>query len=143
MTMSKELLEKAKAVNSAEELLALAKENNVELTEESSKAYFELVQAQSKNGELSDEELDNVSGGGCHASDGRLVTTVANSCKHWRYKRCWWTSLTRFDDCPSHSISHTNDLCKSYFMVSHICDTCMHCTYEDALWLCNHPANKG
>jgi len=119
------------------------RENNVELTEESSKAYFELVQAQSKNGELSDEELDNVSGGGCHASDGRLVTTVANSCKHWRYKRCWWTSLTRFDDCPSHSISHTNDLCKSYFMVSHICDTCMHCTYEDALWLCNHPANKG
>ena len=41
------------------------RENNVELTEESSKAYFELVQAQSKNGELSDEELDNVSGGGC------------------------------------------------------------------------------
>lgn len=90
MTMSKELLEKAKAVNSAEELLALAKENNVELTEESSKAYFELVQAQSKNGELSDEELDNVSGGGCgYASaslDGhyyKLVDDRSDSCERF------------------------------------------------------------
>ena len=36
-----ELLEKAKQAKSAEELLTLAKENDIELTEENAKAYFE------------------------------------------------------------------------------------------------------
>ena len=138
--LKEEMIAKAKEAKSVEELIALAKENGVELTEEDAKMYFEQLNA--KKGELSDDELSNVSGGGCHTSDGRLVTTVANSCKHWRYKRCWWTSLTRFDDCPAHGKSDATWRCISYGMVSHICDTCMHCTYEDALWLCNHPANK-
>ena len=61
MYVSKELLEKAKAAKSAEELLALAKAEKVELTEEqAAKAFAEL----NKMGELSDEELDNVAGGG-------------------------------------------------------------------------------
>lgn len=57
------LLEKAKAAKSVAELLDIAKENNVELSEEQAKTYF--AQFSPKNGELSDEELDNVSGGGC------------------------------------------------------------------------------
>lgn len=73
MELSKELLEKAKAAKSAEELLKLAKENGVELTNEESAAYFAQL---NKSGELSDEELDNVAGGGCHAKDGRLVITM-------------------------------------------------------------------
>ena len=61
MNISKEILEKAKAAKSAEELLALAKAEKVELTEEeAAKAFAEL----NKMGELSDEELDNVAGGG-------------------------------------------------------------------------------
>ena len=60
MNVSKELLEKAKAAKSAEELLALAKAEKVELTEEeAAKAFAEL----NKTGEISDEELDNVAGG--------------------------------------------------------------------------------
>ena len=60
MNVSKELLEKAKAAKSAEELLALAKNEGIELTaEQAAKAFAEL----NKTGELSDEELDNVSGG--------------------------------------------------------------------------------
>ncbi|MGN1136926.1 MAG: hypothetical protein ACI4SF_11975 [Oscillospiraceae bacterium] len=62
--MKKELLEKAKQAKTAEELLALAKAENIELTEEAAKAFAKL----NKNGELSDEELDNVSGGGCGGS---------------------------------------------------------------------------
>ena len=65
-----ELIEKAKSAKTPEELMALAKENGMELTEESAKAYFE--QLNPKTGELADEELDNVSGGGCH-NGGRLV----------------------------------------------------------------------
>ena len=61
MNVSKELLEKAKAAKSAEELLALAKNEGIELTaEQAAKAFAEL----NKMGELSDEELDNVAGGG-------------------------------------------------------------------------------
>ena len=60
MNISKELLEKAKMAKTAKELLAMAKAENIELTEEeATKAFAEL----NKNGELSDEELDNVAGG--------------------------------------------------------------------------------
>ena len=38
--LTPELIAKAKAAKSAEELLALAKANNVELTEEEAKTYF-------------------------------------------------------------------------------------------------------
>ena len=60
MNFTPELLTKAKAAKSVEELLALAKENNIELTEEEAEKYFTEWH---KEGELSDEELDNVSGG--------------------------------------------------------------------------------
>ena len=61
MNISKELLEKAKMAKTAKELLAMEKAENIELTEEqAAKAFAEL----NKMGELSDEELDNVAGGG-------------------------------------------------------------------------------
>ena len=59
--LTPELIAKAKAAKSAEELLALAKENNVELTEEEAKTYFEQLNA---NGAVSDDELKDVAGGG-------------------------------------------------------------------------------
>ena len=53
-------LEKARTANSAEELLEMAKAENIEISaEEAAKAFAEL----NKTGELSDEELDNVAGG--------------------------------------------------------------------------------
>ena len=60
MNISKELLEKAKQAKTAEELLAMAKAENIELTEEQAAQAFAKM---NKNGELSDEELDNVAGG--------------------------------------------------------------------------------
>ena len=60
MKFTKELLDKAKTAESAEELAEMAKEENIEMTEkEAAKAFAELH----KTGELADEELDNVSGG--------------------------------------------------------------------------------
>ena len=41
MELNKELLAKAKNAKTPEELMALANENGMELTEESAKAYFE------------------------------------------------------------------------------------------------------
>ena len=58
-----EMIEKAKAAKNAEELLIIAKENNVEMTAYEAKTLFE--QMNPKSGELDDDELDTVAGGGC------------------------------------------------------------------------------
>ena len=65
--LTPELIAKAKAASTVDELLALAKENNVELTEEEAKTYFEQLNA---NGTISDEELDVVAGGCGGSSEG-------------------------------------------------------------------------
>ena len=59
--LTPEMIEKAKAAKSAEELLALAKENNVEMTADEAKTYF--AQLNPKSGELDDDDLDAVAGG--------------------------------------------------------------------------------
>ena len=64
--MNQELITKAKAAKSVEELLELAKVSNVELSEEQAKEYFAKLNP--TKGELSDDELDDVSGGGCGES---------------------------------------------------------------------------
>ena len=61
MKMNKELLEKAKQAKSPEELAAFAKENGIEMTEESAKECFDLLHP--TDGEISDDMLGNLSGG--------------------------------------------------------------------------------
>ena len=61
MELTKEMIKKAKAAKNAEELLELAKAENIELTEEQAAKIFADLH---KNGELSDEELENAAGGG-------------------------------------------------------------------------------
>lgn len=61
-----EQIEMAKQAKSAEELAELAKENGVDITEDEAREYYEQL---NKTGELSDDELDNVSGG-CGNSSG-------------------------------------------------------------------------
>ena len=81
-----ELIAKARATKSVEELLELAKANNIELTDEEAKTYFAQLNA---NGAVSDDELDIVSGGkeedekGCDddftflfLEEGTLVTVI-------------------------------------------------------------------
>ena len=63
LNFSPEMIEKAKATKSADELLTLAKENGIEMTEDEAATYF--AQLNPKSGELSDDDLDNVAGGAC------------------------------------------------------------------------------
>ena len=58
-----EMIEKAKVAKTAEELLEIAKANNIDMTADEAATYF--AQLNPKSGELDDDELDNVSGGGC------------------------------------------------------------------------------
>ncbi len=73
-------MKKAKAAKSADEILALAKENGIEITSEEARETFELLNT---TGEMSDEELDNVSGGGCKTKvDGKeyVIVTAGLDC---------------------------------------------------------------
>ncbi len=126
MELNHELLAKAKAAKSPEELLALARENHVEMTEESAKAYFDQLHPQT--GELSDDELDNVAGGGCYARGGRMVVSALHKCNNFYCKYCGGRGL--------------HGGCCARCDVIAYCGDCQYCTYEKGLWLCNNPAYK-
>lgn len=123
----KELLEKAKAAKSPEEIQTFAKENGMEdFSLESAKAYYEQFH---KEGELSDEELDNVAGGACYTDDGRMVTTIANFCEDGhRCKKCGRNFIHE---------GHAPDCFEGPN-----CKDCKHMSYEKGLWLCNYEGNR-
>ncbi len=127
MEMTQEALAKARAAKTPDELMTLAKENGEELTEEAAKAYF--AQLNPKTGELNDEELDNVSGGGCHTKDGRLVVTAVTTCSGFCCKK---------DDGWRHGNIAGLPYCRTCGATAN-CSQCKYCTYEKGLWLCNNP----
>lgn len=133
---TQELFEKAKQAKSAEELLALAKENSLELTEDEAKEHFEQL---NESGELSDEELENVSGGGCYYKDGRLIVTVDNYCSDsfWRCKRCHGRPYFRQGRRGAHTCY---DYAKGFDHLN--CNNCQFMVYEHGLWLCDNPGIK-
>ena len=61
MKLTQEMMEKARAAKTAEELLEIAKANGVEMTEDEAKTYF--AQLNPKSGELDEDLFVNVSGG--------------------------------------------------------------------------------
>ena len=85
MKFTSEMLAKAKMCKSAEELLVLAKEVGVELTEDEAKEYFAKWHGKK---ELAEDELEQVSGGSFMIGDGtyssdyphRLIVVAFNSC---------------------------------------------------------------
>ena len=60
--ITKEMLEKAAKCKTADELIALAKSEGVDLTKNEAVAYLEEFQ----NVELDEKALDKVAGGGCY-----------------------------------------------------------------------------
>lgn len=83
------IMGQAKAAKSGEEILALAKENEIEMTETEAEETFNIL---NKTGELSDEELENVSGGGCKTEVGGKKYTVVTSalgCMNGQYENNW------------------------------------------------------
>jgi predicted ribosomally synthesized peptide with nif11-like leader len=84
-SLTPEMIEKAKAAKSAEELLELAKANGVEMTADEAATYF--AQLNPKSGELDDDDLDNVAGGagGCDSKTevpDMIRVTSGQTCKH-------------------------------------------------------------
>lgn len=73
MNFTSEQITKAKAAKSVEELLAIAKENGMELSEEEAKKFFAEL---NKEGEIADDELDNVAGGICDSRPESVPITT-------------------------------------------------------------------
>lgn len=80
-----ENMAKAKQAKSAEELLALAKESGIELSEEAAQKYYNELH---KTGELSDDELDNVSGGCGGSSSPYPAAKFDSDCEKFQCACC-------------------------------------------------------
>ena len=132
-----ELILKAREAKSAQEFLSLAKETGVELTEESAKAYYEQIH---KKGELADDELDNVAGGGCYEIGGdRLVVTLINSCGRWACQDCGGKDTSGgYPALPFHRCKEDGPITYSNLT----CGCCKYCSYEKGIWYCNHNSNR-
>ena len=86
----KELILKIKNCKSVEELKALGKDNDYPLTDEEAESYFAMI---SKGGELSDDELSDVSGGACYkwrkgkaySKNPPHIVMKMNTCKLYDY----------------------------------------------------------
>ena len=124
MEYSPELLVKAKAAKTAEELLTLAAENGISLTAEEAEKYFSKLHNKVttlSDASLANEELENVaggsfcSGGRTYSSDSPyyLITTALNSCRG--FKR------------GSHGLIYDSEVCVE----------CEHSFKKGATWYCD------
>ena len=134
--LTPEMIEKAKAAKSAEELIALAKDNGVEMTADEAATYF--AQLNPKSGELNDDDLDNVSGGSCYAGDGRMIVTLGYVCPEITHPR---------SGCPNCNTSFTirdtlNCVYCSTCKRQLYCKDCIYLSYEGGMWFCNNEYNR-
>ena len=136
--MNEEMIAKAKEAKSVEELIALAKENGIELTEEDAKMHFEQLSA--KKGELSDDELSDVSGGGCETTvDGKKYTVVSSGCKCFtgEFLNNWGVG-NNYD--KSYYAHDHKDLRRAWYYGSleggEFCGNCAHLCFKNGLGYC-------
>ena len=78
--MDSELLKQARNAKSPEDLIMIAKHGGLELSKADAERYFNTI---NKKGEVSDDELDSVSGGACYTKEGFLSTTCGYSCSYF------------------------------------------------------------
>jgi len=129
---NEEAIAKAKQAKSVEELLALAKESGVEMTAEQAQDIF--AQFNQKSGELADDELDNVAGGGCYNEEGYLIVSGSYICGFYTCP-CGSTETTMS------RISGRNIFC-SVCGRDYGCGNCSYCISQGGYKLCSHPSNK-
>ena len=76
--LTPEMIEKAKAAKNTDELLEIAKENNVEMSADEAATYF--AQLNPKSGEINDDDLDSVAGGACDTKDDAKSNAANLAC---------------------------------------------------------------
>ncbi len=162
--MNKEILAKARAAKSPEELLKIAHENGMQdFTEENAKAYFEAMH---RSGELADEEMD-VSAGGCRKGGYRVVSR-GNICSaglssrfndyyaftKWKCKTCkeepgdgynltsnYRSKVRKTCSCNRRTLddfSYAFGVTADFEAVG-ACGSCDWCKYVGGVWICTEP----
>lgn len=81
-------LEKVDTADGVEGLKKLFKENGVDMSSDEVKELVEFVASTSKTGEISEEELDNVSGG----------SWIGTLQKMWKAAKWGWRAGVKFSD---------------------------------------------
>ena len=120
--LTPEMIEKASAAKSAEEILEIAKANNIEMTADEAATYY--AQLNPKHGELDDDDLDNVAGGACGTKKDAFSKISSLACPkcgtignfthsgsycdghRWVCKSCLLECWT--EDAEDNSVMHTN-----------------------------------
>ena len=141
-TFAPELIEKAKALNTVEELLALAKESGIEMTQQEATGYF--AQLHPVSGELSDDELDDVAGGGCSGTtdDGKKYTVVSSGlqCYNGLYKRGAEakadTTIITYRDNVKNNTGLRNLWATMACNASGVCGTCLYLCFDGSTGYC-------
>lgn len=131
MKESADFLFKAKSAQTPDEIFALARENNVEMTAgEANALFFEL-----HPGELSDDDLDAVAGGaGTYAEDGSKYMPNKGHCEHYCCRECGK---------ESGSAEMTMHKCSNGAWRTDNCNFCIWAKRgSGSTYLCYHPANR-
>lgn len=134
-----ELMLQTKETKTAEELIALAKENGIELSEADAKLYFDM----NKNGSLSDDVLSDVSGGGAYTiRDGYLIVTNFHECDRWKCDKCGGDRI-EYTRVASESGWDWAHKCGGYPNgCGKSCQTCKYMTYRFPFQICTHPETR-
>ncbi len=85
--ISNELIEQVRECQSAEEIQSLACKNGYEITEEQAASIYARLNPE--NGEVADEELENISGG-CSSSTGSLEKKTCPKCGGTMYRYSYY-----------------------------------------------------
>ena len=96
--MYEELLAKAKEAKDEKELYEMAKKEGIDLTEDSVKSLYKRLHSE---GELSDDDLDSVSGGGCQTKiNNHNFTVVSSACNCFtgKYREAGYNERNRYDN---------------------------------------------
>ena len=126
MKLSKELLEKAKQAKSAEELMTLAEENGTGLSDEQANMLFANLHPAC--GEIPDDDLDSVSGGGCGggSDDEFEIKVIGRWCKNFKCGICGVSSIKVEGDIGYCSICGREAGCTD----------CAYMEIEEGQWIC-------
>ena len=132
--LTPEMIEKAKAAKTAEELLELAKASNVEMSADEAKTYF--AQLNPKSGELDDDDLDNVAGGSCQSkSSGRTVVISDCPCFTGQFESIYINSAAGDYTMRRTDNQYLRGLWAN-FAGPEDCGKCYHLEFEDGIGVC-------
>lgn len=130
-----EMIEKAKAAKSAEELIEIAKASGVEMNSDEAATYF--AQLNPKSGELDDDDLDNVAGGACNQAAPQGMKKInaftnADTCKNRECANCGNRGTKPTGD------GYGTDVCTTCGTIVS-CSNCAHFTQIDGTKYCTKP----